>query len=119
MQRMASGASANRLRNVERTAYDKRSFRSLPREQCAISLLFGVEVGPCRGLIARHHTDPDDPDSRTIEVCASHHSRLHAALRALRAPEQAPRRCRHRHSTPEGRAACEARLNRDLTSAAA
>ena len=103
---------------MEKHVYDKRSFRRLPREQCAVSLLFGPMVGECRGLVHRHHVDPDDPDSRTIETCARHHTRLHAALRALTDSETGWKRCSHRHTTPEGRAACERRLNRDLTRAA-
>ena len=101
---------------MERQAYDKRSFRRLPREQCAASLLFGEIIGPCRGLIHRHHVDPDDPNSRTVEVCNAHHQSLHAALRALSGPEKEWKRCRHIHRSAEARQSCERRLN--LTSAA-
>ena len=73
---------------MERPVYDKRSFRNLPRERCEVEYLFGVGVGPCKGHIHLHHTDPNDPDSRTIQVCNSHHQRLHAALRALLTPSR-------------------------------
>ena len=99
---------------MERHVYDKRSFRSLPREQCAVADLFGPSVGECKGYIHRHHVDPADPESRTIEVCNSHHQRLHKALRALEAPERAWKTCPHRpgtHRYPEGKEACERRLN--------
>jgi hypothetical protein len=78
--------------------------------------LFGPLAGECRGYIHRHHVDPSDPNSRSIECCNAHHQRLHAALRALEAPAQW-KRCRHRHTTPEGREACERKLN-GLTSPA-
>ena len=99
---------------MERTAYDKRSFRRLPRERCVVADLFGPAVGECAGYIHRHHVDPADPYSRTLEVCNGHHQRLHAALRHLEAPERAWKRCHHRHSTREGREACERRLNGQL-----
>ncbi len=103
---------------MERPVYDKRSFRNLPRERCEVEYLFGPAIGPCKGLIHLHHTDPADPDSRTIQVCNSHHQRLHAALRALLTPsEEVWRTCNHIHRTPEGRAACERRLNRDIVAA--
>jgi hypothetical protein len=102
---------------MERTAYDKRSFRNLPRERCVVADLFGPSVGECAGYIHRHHVDPSDPDSRTLEVCNSHHQRLHTALRALEAPERDWKRCTHFHPYPEGKAACERRLN-GLSSAA-
>ena len=97
---------------MDRTAYDKRSFRNLPRERCAVSELLGL--GDCRGLIHRHHVDPSDPDSRTLEVCNRHHQKLHAALRALSVPERVWKRCPHKpgtHRYPGAREACERRLN--------
>jgi hypothetical protein len=106
---------------MQKQVYDKREFRNLPRKQCAVSLLFGETVGPCRGLIHRHHVNPEDPSSRTIEVCNSHHQRLHAALRALSAPESEWRPCPHRpgtHRYPGAKEACERALNRDLIEAA-
>ena len=56
---------------MQRTVYDKRSFRRLERKQCAVSLLLGEAAGDCRGSIHRHHTDPEDESSRTVEVCAT------------------------------------------------
>ena len=107
---------------MERPVYDKRSFRNLPRERCEVEYLFGVGVGPCKGHIHLHHTDPNDPDSRTIQVCNSHHQRLHAALRALLTPpEQEWKSCPHRpgtHRYPGAKEACEAQLNKHLESAA-
>ena len=73
--------------------------------------LFGPGVGECKGYIHRHHVDPSDPDSRTIEVCNAHHQRLHAALRALEGSQKAWKRCTHSHPYPGGREACERRLN--------
>jgi hypothetical protein len=97
---------------MERPVYDKRSFRNLPRERCDIEHLFGPVIGPCKGLIHLHHVDPSDPDSRLLSVCASHHTRMHAALRALLTPSEPEwKRCTHVHRYPEGKAACERRLN--------
>ena len=105
---------------MDRRAYDKRSFRNLPRERCEVEFLFGPAIGPCKGLIHLHHTDPGDPDSRTIQVCASHHTRLHAALRVLLTPSGPEwKTCTHKHRYPEGKAACERRLNAHLLTDAA
>ena len=104
---------------MERTVYDKRSFRNLPRDRCEVAYLFGDVIGPCKGHIHLHHTDPADPDSRTIQVCNSHHQRLHAALRALLTPSEPQwKTCTHIHRTREGKEACERRLNRKLETAA-
>ena len=90
--------------------YDLSSWRQIPREgECALSLLLG---GPCSGPLALHHLTPlseGGDDEALVLCCASHHARLHAARRRV---EPQPRRCRHRHPYPEGRQACEARLNR-------
>ena len=95
---------------MERHVYDKRSFRNLPREQCAVADLFGPTVGECKGYIHRHHVDPSDPDSRTIEVCNRHHQRLHAGLRALQEPRKW-KTCNHRHRYAWAKEECERRLN--------
>jgi len=97
---------------MERTAYDRASWRELPRDgDCAVAFLLGGVVGSCHGLMHRHHVDPDDPDSRSFQVCAGHHPRLQSLLRSLdRGPRR--RRCPHPHRTPEAREACERRLNR-------
>jgi len=102
---------------MEKRVYDRRQWRSLPREFCAVEQLFGEAVGPCHGLIHLHHVDENDPDSRSVPVCQRHHPSLQAALRRLRSPETVWKRCRHHHSTAEGRAACERRLNQHLTAA--
>ena len=94
---------------MERQAYNTRVWRDLPRDYCVVDLLFGEAVGPCSGLIHHHHVDPEDPTSRTVQVCASHHPRVHAVLRFLERPRV--RRCPHIHRTPEAREACERRLN--------
>ena len=95
---------------MDKQVYDKRSWRNLPRDRCEVAYLFGDVIGPCKGMIHLHHTDPADPDSCTIQICAGHHSRLHAALRQLeRKPEW--KRCSHRHPYPGTREACERRLN--------
>lgn len=95
---------------MEATVYNSRAWRRLPRETCRIAELFGPAAGPCHGLIDRHHVDPDDPDSRTIEVCHRHHPMLETALRNLmRAGRR--RRCPHNHRYPGARAECERRLN--------
>jgi hypothetical protein len=97
---------------MDKTVYDKRSFRNLPRETCSIADLFGEAVGPCVGLIHLHHTDPQDPDSRLIPVCNGHHQRLHAALRALLTPSKPEWKvCTHTHPYPGGKEECERRLN--------
>lgn len=107
---------------MDRSVYMRREWRDrLPREVCVVELLFGESVGECAGLIHRHHVDPSDPDSRTIEVCNSHHQRLHAALRVLRGPEKAWKPCPHRpgtHRYPGSKEECERRLNQQLTDAA-
>lgn len=108
------------LLGMEKTVYDRRSFRNLPRERCELEHLFGPIIGPCKGLIHLHHTDPDDPESRLLQICASHHSKLHAALRALLTPSEPEwKTCHHIHRTAEGKAACERRLNRVDRAAAA
>lgn len=94
--------------------YSRQSHRDLPRRRCVVRDLLGPIVGTCRGSIHRHHTDPDDPDSETIEVCARHHPKIQALVRALRATPE-PRRCPHppgTHRYPGAREACERRLNR-------
>jgi hypothetical protein len=101
---------------MEKTVYDKRSWRNLPRESCLIFELFGNALGECKGEIHRHHTNPLDPDSRSVEVCNSHHQYLHVALRTLTA-ESAPewKRCPHKpgtHRYPWAKEECEQRLNR-------
>ena len=99
---------------MDRTAYDKRAFRSLPRERCEVEYLLGAFAGACAGKIHLHHTDPEDPNSRLIPVCNRHHQRLHAAMRALQAPERSEKgwkRCTHNHPYPSGKEACERRLN--------
>lgn len=103
---------------MDRQTYDKRSFRNLPRDRCALADLFGEAIGPCKGFIHLHHVDPEDPDSRLLPCCNSHHQRLHAALRALLTPsEPVWRTCTHKHRYPEGKAACERRLNRSSEAA--
>lgn len=96
---------------MERTAYNTRAWRDLPRDYCVAELLLGDAAGPCRGLIHHHHVNPLDPDSRTVQCCQGHHSRLHTLLRSL---NRSPRvkRCPHQHKTRAGREACERRLNR-------
>lgn len=96
---------------MERTVYDTRAWRNLPRDYCVIDLLLGDAAGPCQGLIHHHHVDPADPDSRTVQVCNGHHGRLHGVLGRLTAVSEW-KTCSHRHTTREGRAACERRLNR-------
>ena len=103
-----------RTRNVtamHKAVYDKRSFRNLPREVCMVEELLGETAGPCVGLIHLHHTNPLDPDSRLVSVCAGHHPKVHALLNVL-GQRAEWKRCHHRHPTREGREACERRLNR-------
>lgn len=98
---------------MEKTVYDQSSWRALPRERCVIADLFGEAAGPCTGLIHRHHVDPEDPDSRSLEVCAGHHPRIQAILRRLLNPEW--KRCPHKpgtHRWPGAKDACERQLNR-------
>jgi hypothetical protein len=88
--------------------YNRQAWRELPRNYCAVALLFGDVAGPCRGLIHHHHVDPDNPSSRTVQVCAAHHPKVHAALRSL---TPARRRCSHHHRYDWARRECERRLN--------
>ena len=90
--------------------YNQKSWRDLPRDYCIAEQLLGDAVGPCGGLIHHHHVDPDDPVSRTVQICASHHTRVHYVLRMLSSKRE--RKCPHRHVTREAREACERRLNR-------
>lgn len=105
---------------MEKTVYDRRAWRNLPREFCTVEHLFGEVVGQCAGLIQLHHVDDNNPDSRAVPVCARHHPSLQAALRHLRSPEKAWKMCPHRpgtHRYPGAKEECERRLN--LTSDAA
>lgn len=95
---------------MDRAVYSTQRWRDLPRDYCAISLVLGGAVGPCRGLIHHHHVDPSDPESRTVPVCAGHHSRVHALLRGL--GSGTVRRCTHNHRYDHARRECERRLNR-------
>jgi hypothetical protein len=95
---------------MERSVYNSREWRNLPRDYCAVSHLLGDTAGPCTGLIHHHHVDPTDPDSRTIQVCNSHHQRIHTVLRHL-SSERPVRRCTHNHRYEHARRECERRLN--------
>jgi hypothetical protein len=90
---------------MDTAVYNTVRWRELPRTSCLVERLFGEQAGPCRGTIHRHHLDPEDPASRTIEVCAAHHSRVHAALRALLKPKAGG--CPHRPGTHRYRYALE------------
>ena len=94
---------------MHRTVYNTQRWRDLPRDYCVIDELFGDAAGPCAGLIHHHHVNPQDPDSRTVQVCASHHPRIHSLLRRFDAGEH--RRCGHRHRYDHARRECERRLN--------
>lgn len=100
---------------MQKSVYDKRSFRNLPREICTVEAILGDAVEPCTGLIHLHHSDPEDPSSKLVAVCAGHHPKLHALLRTLTASTERSqtgwKRCTHRHPYPGGKEACEARLN--------
>lgn len=93
--------------------YHTQVWRDLPRDECIVEFLLGDAVGPCHGLVHRHHVDPDDPFSRTYSVCNGHHQRMHTILRAL---DSKPKwkHCNHTHRYPGAKEACERRLNRDL-----
>lgn len=94
------------------TSYSTRAWRELPRDgDCVVAFLFGDAVGGCRGVMHRHHVDPDDGASRSVQVCAGHHPTLQAALRTLRGGERQRRRCGHRHPYDHGRRECERHLN--------
>jgi hypothetical protein len=104
---------------MQKSVYDKRSFRNLPREVCTVEALLGDAVGPCTGLIHLHHSDPEDPSSKLVAVCAGHHPKLHALLRGLtmgtERSQTAWKPCPHppgTHRYPGAREACERRLNR-------
>jgi len=96
---------------MERSVYNRTSWRDLPRDYCAVKEILGEAVGPCRGLIHHHHVDPTDPDSRTVQCCNSHHQKIHAVLRNL-ASEVPVRRCTHHHRYDWARRECERKLNR-------
>jgi hypothetical protein len=89
--------------------YNTSAWRDLPRNYCLVGELLGDVAGTCHGLIHHHHVDPTDPDSRTVQVCASHHPKVHALLRRFDAGER--RRCGHRHRYDHARRECEQRLN--------
>lgn len=95
---------------MDTRVYSLPQWRALPRTRCRVAELFGDAVGPCHGVIDRHHVDPDDPFSRTVEVCHRHHPQLEAALRLL-TRERRRRRCYHSHRYPGAREACERRMN--------
>lgn len=102
---------------MNRQVYDSQAWRELPRDgECVVAYLFGDLAGECKGLTHRHHVVPDDPGSRSIQVCVRHHNRMHAALRRLLdGPEW--RRCPHKpgvHRYPGAREECERRLNREF-----
>jgi hypothetical protein len=88
--------------------YDTAAWRSLPRTRCIVERLLGDAAGDCAGPVHRHHVDPSDPMSRTVEVCQRHHGRLHGVLGRV----NRRRVCHHRHSSRAAREACERRLNR-------
>lgn len=95
---------------MEHTAvYNTQAWRDLPRDYCVVELLLDDAAGPCRGLIHHHHVDPTDPDSRTVQVCAAHHPRIHALLRGVTSSRV--RRCTHNHRYDHARRECERRLN--------
>ena len=102
---------------MEKTVYDSREWRELPRDgDCVVSFLFGEAAGPCRGLITRHHVDPEDPSSRSFQVCIAHHNKVQTALRRLLKPPRW-KRCPHKpgtHRYEGAKEACERRLNREL-----
>jgi hypothetical protein len=102
---------------MEKTVYDRQFWRELPRDgECVVRFLFEEAAGPCRGLITRHHVDPEDPESRSFQVCIKHHNRVQTALRRLLDPPRW-RRCPHKpgtHRYQSGKEACERELNRDL-----
>ena len=95
---------------MHRSVYQTAEWRGLPRDYCIVSFLLDGAAGPCRGLIHHHHVNPSDPDSRTVQVCAAHHPRIHSVLRSLSSSSY--RRCTHRHTSREAREACERKLNR-------
>lgn len=105
---------------MQRESYFTREWRDLPRDgECVVAFLFGRLAGACGGTHHRHHVDPQDPESRTLEVCAHHHPKLQAAARRL---DERPKwkRCPHRagtHRYREGLIECERRLNRDFIAA--
>jgi hypothetical protein len=102
---------------MDRTVYDRRDWRRLPREFCTVEYLFGEAVGPCAGIIDRHHVTPGDPASRSISICHRHHPQLEAALRRLREPERGWKTCNHNHPYPGAKEACERRLNQSAEAA--
>lgn len=73
--------------------------------------------GDCTGDIHVHHIVPvskggtDDPDN-LCAVCSRHHpmwERLRQSVLNARGPRW--KRCPHRHTTRDGRVACERRMN--------
>jgi len=102
---------------MEKTVYDNRRWRELPRDgECVVSFLFGEAAGPCRGHMSRHHVNPDDPRSRSFQVCVRHHNRVQAIVRRLLDPP-GWKRCPHKwgtHRYRSGLEACERELNREL-----
>lgn len=103
---------------MHETVYNLSAWRDLPRTQCLVEALFGDAAGACSGVIHRHHVDPPDPGSRTIEVCAAHHPKVEAIVRRL---VDEPPGCPHRPGTHRYRHAREecARRHRERFYAAA
>lgn len=83
--------------------------------RCTVARLFG---GHCTPRLDVHHVIPvseGGPELPSLDgvltACARHHPMLEALRRGVLRRRE-PRRCRHHHPYPEGRRACERRLNR-------
>lgn len=95
---------------MRRKDLDRRRWRALPRERCAVFDLIG---GDCSGPISLHHIVPitagGDEDGPVVQVCQRHHPMLEALARREYRPQW--KRCHHVHRSRESREACERRLN--------
>ena len=98
--------------------------RALARdgERCTVSRLLG---GRCGGTLHVHHIVPLAEGGAPYDLdnlgtsCAPHHPTWEALRRQLTTVRSRSwRRCPHRHTSREARRQCEARLNRQLSSAA-
>lgn len=90
------------------------------RGRCTIARLLG---GPCGDALHAHHIQSvdDRPDlafdlDNVATTCDRHHPKWEAVRRAV-VRVRGWKNCPHKHTTREGRIQCEARLNRELSTA--
>jgi hypothetical protein len=107
---------------METSLYHSREWRNLRARaldrdghRCTIGRFLGTA---CAGPLHVDHLIPvtdGGPALPSLDgvttVCQRHHPTRHAVRRAIIERRPSRRRCRHYHPYPQGREACEARLN--------